>query len=106
MKGLSDKQLLTLDSNGTICLYTIYGTYDNHTFKTPSCEFGLYEEYDYCQRQGNDLYCNGNKILTAQCINSDKFNIVWQDYYSCTIERVNNIIWEYDFSNRGYTFSE
>ena len=103
MKGLSDKRLLTLDSNGTICLYTIYGTYDNHTFKTPSYQFGPFEEYDYCQRQGNDLYCNGNKILTAQCINSDKFNIVWQYYYSYTIERVNNIIWEYDFSKRGYT---
>lgn len=106
MKGLSDKRLLTLDSNGTICLYTIYGTYDNHTFKTPSYQFGPFEEYDYCQRKGNDLYCNGNKILTAQCINSDKFNIVWQYYYSYTIERVNNIIWEYDYSKRGYTSDE
>lgn len=103
MKGLSDKRLLTLDSNGTICLYRIYGTYDNHTFKTPSYQFGPFEEYEYCQRKGNDLYCNGNIILTAQCINSDKFNIVWQYYDSYTVERVNNIIWEYDYSNRGYT---
>ena len=99
MKGLSDKQLLTLDSNGTICLYRIYGTYDNHTFKTPSDQFGPFEEFEYCQRKGNDLYCNGNKILTAQCINSDKFNIVWQYYDSYTVERVNDIIWEYDFGN-------
>ena len=102
MIRLSDKRLFTLDSNGTICLYRIYGTYDNHTFKTPSDQFGPFAEYEYCQRKGNDLYCNGNKILTAQCINSDKFNIVWY-YDSYTVERVNNIIWEYDFSNRGYT---
>lgn len=103
MKELSDKLLLTLDANGTICRYRIYGTYDNHIFKTPSFQFGPFEEYDYCQRKGSDLYCNDNKILTAQCINSDKFNIVWHYYEPYTVERVNNIMWEYDFGNSGYT---
>lgn len=106
MKELSDKVLFTLDSEGTFCLYRIYGAYDNHIFKTPSFQFGPYEEYDYCQRKGNDLYCSGNIILTAQCINGDEFNIIWQYYNSYTAERVNNIMWEYDFGNLGDTPDE
>ena len=101
MKELSEKLILSLDANGTICRYRIYGTYDNHILKTPSFQFGLFDEYDYCQRKGSDLFYNRSIILTAQCINSDKFNIVWHySYYEpYTVERVNDIIWEYDFGN-------
>jgi hypothetical protein len=103
MTLLNQKILFALDSDGTLCKYDIQGIYDNHILKTPSFQFGPFEEYNYCQRKGNDLYCNDNKILTAQCFNNDKFNIVWQYYNSYTVERVNDIMWEYDFSYRGYT---
>ncbi len=100
LKELSDKLIFTLSSEGTVRLSRIYGAYDNNTFKSPNVDYGFFgEEYEYCQRKGNDLYCNETKILTAQCINSNKFNIVWQYYNSYTAEKVNNIIWEYNFDN-------
>lgn len=110
----SEKLIFTLSSDGKACLYRMYGTYNNNTFKTTLSDFYdiIHNEYDNCQRKGDGLYYyqymyeqhwNELLLLTAECIDSDHFNIVWQSYDFYIAERVNNIMWEYDFGNSGYT---
>ena len=110
----SEKLIFTLSSDGKACLYRMYGTYNNHTFKTALSDFNeiIYNGYDNCQRKGDGLYYyqymyeqhwNELLLLTAECIDSNHFNIVWQSYDNYVAERVNNIMWKYDFGNSGYT---
>lgn len=107
----SEKLIFTLSSEGKACLYRMYGTYSNHTFRTTHTDFNgmVYDEYENCQRKGDDLYYyqymyeqhwNELLLLTAECIDSDHFNIV-HSYNYYVAERIDNIIWEYDFSNAG-----
>ena len=110
----SEKLIFTLSSDGTANLIRAYGAYNNHIFKTTYTDFNgiTYNEYDNCQRKGDGLYYyqymyeqhwNELLLLTAECIDSDHFNIVWQSCDFYVAERVNNIMWEYDFGNSGYT---
>lgn len=108
------KRVFSLSSDGTLRMYSIEATYDNHTIKTSCTEddYQYYQqaEYSSCQRIGNDLYYNDYILLSATCLDKDRFTIYWQQppYYEeiMMIERVDNIVYAYDFNysvNYGYT---